>query len=1157
MAEHSIRVSARGEFGLLRQGLRNLRGDLRTVLGEIDKGARRGGIFDEAQLRALDIFRERFKQSMREVEKEFNRQNDIIERLHRSMEGKSRYEQEQIRKEIREREKKLDVLRRELIAMEDLYNARNKEAQQFEVLENQNQRRRGFGLGGGGFGGRRSPISMLSSGFGWLFGLAGIGSLFAMGAQAYQLAHEAQTRSLDLAQRLRGRYGWGGDGYSMWNRASEVGLRYNMGYQAQETWAFLDAYTREAGAIGTDTLERMLMFGRAYGLQTGELAASISSLRQLGAPSEERLMNMIAGSVEYSGMVPRILEVMETSAGLLATINTTLKDNGAQQILAYQTVLDRIGMENNMMRLTGAQGASIISGFAGIFSPGSDDTWKWLGIRALQRYRPDVYGNMDLYALERAFEDGLVNLDNMPAMFSYLREQAGGNVNLMKRMVQRWLQSGGYNATKRQVDELYEVTGGFTVFNEESMRRVESTLNSVDSTARYQERMYSLGQQLLQTDAEFLKELENFGQNLVPLVEGIKSDFTDLLKWLNNNETIKDILQGLSQFIQDNWKYLASGAALLALGRLILGGLAGLGGMLLRGLLGRGIGGRGPGGGYYGGGGRDTRTARRSGRGSWLGRAGRAVGRTAARLWPLGLFGGAIWLSELEQERAFADRQTILDSYTSQYGLTDEELAREMQKRGLTVDMLRAGIADPRVAQFIEDLHRERQARLGKLYDNANERSQLEEALRQRYGGGGTSGSYTPIIDGVPVPGTGYKAVFGNVDLEELFQSGKTNFSNLYEAGALNFRQMTSLVDEDLDEWLNIAGSNFTRFTRQSGATFDEFLGISGRNLDRFYLEGVGYMQRVFEEHEGFRFYFRDIFKDVWVDFVSALAVLTYNSGGTYYGMPGEVLAEDGFWKNWQSRITSRFGASRDGGRRTHTGLDIAGRQGDLLTAIASGTIEKVIYDDGSARDPDRRANTTSGGSTVIIRMDDGRMYSYSHLSAINPLLQPGMRVTAGTWVGNVGGAPGAPGSGYSTTGAHLHLGYYDSRGNPLNPELLLREIFFGSTPHGYQRAYGNADIAQLFGVSSYTSSSSNYDRVLGRMDENLDRLVTHTIERDSKPQEVVVREEKTITLKIIDEKGTVNSLTEAQLRRLIHQVIGEREDRITRGSPYIMRVMQ
>src|SRR5690606_26990853 len=106
----------------------------------------------------------------------------------------------------------------------------------------------------------------------------------------------------------------------------------------------------------------------------------------------------------------------------------------------------------------------------------------------------------------------------------------------------------------------------------------------------------------------------------------------------------------------------------------------------------------------------------------------------------------------------------------------------------------------------------------------------------------------------------------------------------------------------------------------------------------------------------------------------------------------------DGFWKNWQSRITSRFGASRDGGRRTHTGLDIAGRQGDLLTAIASGTIEKVIYDDGSARDPDRRANTTSGGSTVIIRMDDGRMYSYSHLSAINPLLQPGMRVTAGTW---------------------------------------------------------------------------------------------------------------------------------------------------------------
>lgn len=55
--EQSIRVSARGEFGQLSRGLKQLQSDLKRVSEEMGKGGRNKGVFDDSQLRSLDWFK--------------------------------------------------------------------------------------------------------------------------------------------------------------------------------------------------------------------------------------------------------------------------------------------------------------------------------------------------------------------------------------------------------------------------------------------------------------------------------------------------------------------------------------------------------------------------------------------------------------------------------------------------------------------------------------------------------------------------------------------------------------------------------------------------------------------------------------------------------------------------------------------------------------------------------------------------------------------------------------------------------------------------------------------------------------------------------------------------------------------------------------------
>ena len=544
--EQSIRITARGEFGQLQRGLKSLQSDLKNVIGEIDRGARRGGIFDESQLRALELFRRRFKDTMGELEREFERQNRAIDELHKRMSRASGEDKKNIREQIMLRERELDVLRRQLMEIERIYNRRNQEASTYRT-----EGAPGGGEAGGGAGGA-GLLSLVLGRFGgaakFALGMTGIGGILALAQDAYQQAFAREVNSLDLAQRLRG-YGFGGSATSIYDQVSAIGRRDRMGYTAAESWMLQDVYTQRAGTLGVAGQYALQRFARGYGLDATVVGGTVAGIRALGGVSSpEQFTDLIAASVAKSGMTPRILEVMETHTGLLEQLNTTFKEGSSRQILAYQTILDRAGNRSGMMGLTGQAGASIIAGLGGIFAPGSDK-WKWLGIEALQKFNPQKYGNMGLYELERAFEDGLVNTDNLPAMVQLLRAKFGGNTTYIKRGIQQWLIDGGYNATKRQVDDLFAATNGFTDF---SKANIEAIMNAQgDGGAKYAERMGERGQGFLDTEARFQKALEGIGSQFVGLVQGLKEATTTGLELINGTTNLTDAINRLNDLFEN------------------------------------------------------------------------------------------------------------------------------------------------------------------------------------------------------------------------------------------------------------------------------------------------------------------------------------------------------------------------------------------------------------------------------------------------------------------------------------------------------------------------------------------------------------------------------------------------------------------------------
>ena len=117
--------------------------------------------------------------------------------------------------------------------------------------------------------------------------------------------------------------------------------------------------------------------------------------------------------------------------------------------------------------------------------------------------------------------------------------------------------------------------------------------------------------------------------------------------------------------------------------------------------------------------------------------------------------------------------------------------------------------------------------------------------------------------------------------------------------------------------------------------------------------------------------------------------------------------------------IQSFFGADRDGGRRSHHGVDIFAPRGTPVLATADGTVSRVQV-------------TNLGGKVVWLR-DPARNASiyYAHLDS--QYVRTRQQVRRGDTVGFVGNTGNA-----RTTPPHLHFGIYQRGQGPTDPAPFI-----------------------------------------------------------------------------------------------------------------------
>jgi hypothetical protein len=120
--------------------------------------------------------------------------------------------------------------------------------------------------------------------------------------------------------------------------------------------------------------------------------------------------------------------------------------------------------------------------------------------------------------------------------------------------------------------------------------------------------------------------------------------------------------------------------------------------------------------------------------------------------------------------------------------------------------------------------------------------------------------------------------------------------------------------------------------------------------------------------------------------------------------------------------LTQNFGDPREGGTRTHEGLDIVAPQG---TPVASPT-DAVVTGTGTGTDSGVYIRTANPG---------GETFVYMHLSNIATNIEPGSVVKRGEVIGFVGNTGNAVG-----TGAHLH--FEIRQGGAQDPYPRLTQVF-------------------------------------------------------------------------------------------------------------------
>lgn len=127
-----------------------------------------------------------------------------------------------------------------------------------------------------------------------------------------------------------------------------------------------------------------------------------------------------------------------------------------------------------------------------------------------------------------------------------------------------------------------------------------------------------------------------------------------------------------------------------------------------------------------------------------------------------------------------------------------------------------------------------------------------------------------------------------------------------------------------------------------------------------------------------------------------------------------EVLEDDATFLNWPVEPTRGLSATfMDSSYRAalgidHYAIDIPVNAGSSVMAAAPGVVFKVKGGEGNDY------------HYILIGHSDGLMTLYGHMYDI--LVEEGDAVARGDIIGLSGGTPGTRGSGYLTTGAHLHF---------------------------------------------------------------------------------------------------------------------------------------
>lgn len=153
-------------------------------------------------------------------------------------------------------------------------------------------------------------------------------------------------------------------------------------------------------------------------------------------------------------------------------------------------------------------------------------------------------------------------------------------------------------------------------------------------------------------------------------------------------------------------------------------------------------------------------------------------------------------------------------------------------------------------------------------------------------------------------------------------------------------------------------------------------------------------------------------------------------------------------------RISGLWGDKRDGGVRSHEGIDIFAAKRSPLIAAAKGTITSVT-------------TNNLGGKVIFLRAAD-RNYSlyYAHLDS--QMVSQGQRVDEGEVIGLMGNTGNA-----SSTSPHLHFGVYTNSG-PIDPLPFVEKKSLTPPSITVSIQNLNDDIKSMADTKIYSSIGKN-----------------------------------------------------------------------------------